>query len=84
MLVIAQNCIVLNMNRLSSLTPFLNSHGLMALYIKRPRLEEERIGRGMPSGFVYLECRAAMRDWFNLRCVIILHFNLKLLMIETI
>ena len=27
----------------------LNYPGLMALYIKRPRLEEEWIGRGMPS-----------------------------------
>ena len=55
-LVIAQNCIVSNLiiNVLSSIAPFLNlaysSPGLMALFIKRPRLDEKRIHRGLPSG----------------------------------
>ena len=53
-LLIAQNCIDLNLNTLSSITPFLNIAwsipSLMALDMKRPRLDEEWIGQSMPSG----------------------------------
>ena len=53
MLVIAQNCIVSNLNRLSNRTSFLDvaliSHILMVLYIKRPKLDDEGISRGIPS-----------------------------------
>ena len=57
MLIIATKCIVLELHTLSSVMPFLNftysSPGLMTLYIRRPRLDEERIGRGMPSSILY-------------------------------
>ena len=50
MLVITQNCIVLN---------YLSSPGVMALYIKWPKLDKERIGRGMLSApevtFIFLQ-----------------------------
>ena len=32
----------------------------MALYVTRPRRDEERIGRGLPSGFVFA---TAFVDW---------------------